>query len=65
MDTYIVRIYRRDAQDPERMVGRVENAESGEQRTFRDAGELLRCIGGTEGPAVSAGRSGRRAAKSG
>ncbi len=46
MDTYIVRIYRRDARDPQQIVGRVEDAESGDSRTFHNASELVRLLEG-------------------
>ncbi len=48
MDTYIVRIYRRDARDPQQIVGRVEDAESGDRRTFHNVSELV-CLLGERG----------------
>jgi hypothetical protein len=41
MDNYIVRIYRRDLRDPERLVGVVENVERESQQRFHTAHELL------------------------
>lgn len=46
MNTYIVRIYRRDPQNPELIVGRIEDAESGETKTFHTLGELIRLFDG-------------------
>ncbi|HQU17151.1 MAG: hypothetical protein ACYC18_11800 [Gammaproteobacteria bacterium] len=46
MNTYIVRIYRRDARNPELIVGRVENAENGETTTFHTLAELMRLFNG-------------------
>jgi hypothetical protein len=41
MDNYIVRIYRRDADDPAKAVGVVEYVETGTRRSFADIDELL------------------------
>lgn len=41
METYIIRIYRRDPRDPQQIVGRVEDAENGDKQTFHDAEELV------------------------
>lgn len=40
MNSYIVRIYRRDATDSSEMVGTVEPAEHGERKSFRNLMEL-------------------------
>jgi hypothetical protein len=61
MNTYIVRIYRRDARDPQQIVGRVEDAESGDRQTFHNASELVRLLGGRGAEASAA----RKMARSG
>ena len=40
MENYILRIYRRDAQRPDRVVGMVEDVANGETLSFRSLGEL-------------------------
>ncbi len=44
-DSYIVRIYRREKSDPERMVGVVEDVQKGHVRSFNSTGELLMILG--------------------
>ncbi len=41
MQTYIVRIYRRNNNNPEQVTGRIEDIENGNQNTFQNATELL------------------------
>ncbi len=41
MQTYIVRIYRRNNSNPEQVVGRVEDIENEDHKTFQSAAELL------------------------
>ncbi len=44
MESYIVRVYRRDKKDPHQLVGIVENAALGEQRPFHTLEELGRIL---------------------
>ncbi len=41
MDSYVVRIYRRDPKDPRRLVGLVERAEARGEQAFRNSEELM------------------------
>lgn len=41
MENYILRIYRRDERYPERVVGVVEDVETGERLPFRNLSELI------------------------
>jgi hypothetical protein len=41
MDSYIVRLYRRDAENPENMVGLVETVGEDEKRPFHTVSELV------------------------
>lgn len=41
MDSYIVRLYRRDAQNPEQIVGLVETVGNNEARPFHTISELV------------------------
>ena len=41
MDSYIVRIYRRDPKNPKKTVGVVERAEGEGKRAFHDLEELM------------------------
>ena len=45
MNNYIVRIYRRDPMDPEKVTGMVECVERDERRNFSDFNELRAFIG--------------------
>lgn len=54
MESYIVRIYHRDQQDPAPVDGVVEIVRSGEKLAFHDSGELWRILASTE-PDVAAG----------
>lgn len=45
MDNYIVRIFRRDARDPEKIAGLVEIVATDEQRTFCGCDELREILG--------------------
>lgn len=49
LDNYIVRIYRRDESDPDRIVGIVEDIGSNEQRSFTGFQELSRILAAAEG----------------
>ncbi len=49
MRTYVVRVYRHDLDDQEYMVGRIEDVESGDERTFNTATELLDVLKGVGG----------------
>ncbi len=44
MENYIIRIYRRDPDDPLKPVGMVEVVETSETRTFTHASELVDII---------------------
>jgi hypothetical protein len=44
-ESYVVRIYRRDPDDPRRVTGLVEAAEPGTRASFRTAADLLRLLG--------------------
>ena len=41
MDSYIIRMYRRDAENPENLVGLVETVGEGEKRSFHSVSELV------------------------
>ena len=41
MESYVVRIYRRDPKDPRTLVGVVEQAEAAGGKAFHDAEELI------------------------
>lgn len=41
MDSYIVRMYRRDAENPEKLVGLVEIVGDDGKRSFRNMSELM------------------------
>lgn len=41
MDTYVVRIYRRDMNEPRKLAGVVERAGTEDKRVFHDVEELL------------------------
>jgi len=40
MESYIVRIYRRDAGSPEKILGIIEEVESGDKKTFKNFDDL-------------------------
>jgi hypothetical protein len=44
MENYIIRIYRRDPDDPHKPFGMVEFVETSETRTFRHVSELVDII---------------------
>ncbi len=44
MDSYVVRIYRRSAADPEQAAGEVEIVDTRERRAFTDFKELQRIL---------------------
>ena len=44
MDSYVIRIYRRDEKNPEHIAGQVEFVEQEETRLFADTGELIRIL---------------------
>jgi len=48
MDSYIIRIYRRNRDDPNRVTGVVEWSETREKRSFQGSDELLRILCGPE-----------------
>jgi hypothetical protein len=49
LDTYIVRIYRRDHAEPNNIVGVVEIIEANVKETFKNAVELTRILSNPEG----------------
>ena len=46
IDYYIVRIYRREKDDPDSIVGTIEQANSSERKAFRCSDELWSILGG-------------------
>jgi hypothetical protein len=48
VESYIVRVYHRDQQDPTLMKGVVEIVESGVKRAFHESEELWRILASTE-----------------
>lgn len=48
-ETFVVRIYRRDAGDPQRLSGTVENAEHGARESFGDIDSLIAILSGNAG----------------
>ncbi len=44
MDSYLVRIYRRSKDDPEQVVGIVEEIDSGLNRSFQDMAQLAKML---------------------
>ena len=44
MDSYLIRIYRRSPDDPEKVVGIVENIETGQRQPFNSLGGLCRAV---------------------
>jgi uncharacterized OB-fold protein len=44
VESYVVRIYRRYAAEPERVIGLVEHPEQGTVERFNDAAELLNIL---------------------
>jgi len=44
MDSYLVRIYRRSKDDPEQIVGIVEEIDSGLNRSFQDMAQLAKML---------------------
>ncbi len=58
MDSYIIRIYRRDEEDPRNVIGLVEIAERDERQPFHNPEELLTILGN-----ASAGRKKRKKAE--
>ena len=58
--SFVVRMYRADADRPEAIAGLVEDIERGVTRSFRDGHELLRVLAtGEAAPAAGAGASDR------
>ncbi len=44
MDSYVIRIYRRDKRNPGKAAGQVEFIERGQIKSFACAGELIRIL---------------------
>jgi hypothetical protein len=49
MDSYVIRIYRRDAKNPANIAGQVEFVEREETRSFGGAEELMEILAGGKG----------------
>ena len=47
MESYVVRVYRRDAKDPEKLAGLVELADREEQKAFVSFAELRQILSST------------------
>ena len=62
MDSYVVRIYRRDSKDPRGLVGVVQRAEVAGEQAFHDAEELMGILA-SPGPRQRAPKSESRARK--
>ena len=58
MESYIVRVYRRDKKDPEEIVGLVEVVETGEVKKFANRYELDQIVS-TRGKASKRSSKGR------
>ncbi len=52
MDSYVVRIYRRNASEPDKAVGEVEIVDTREKRAFTDFKELQEIMSLHQAPAV-------------
>jgi hypothetical protein len=48
METYIVRIYRRDRDDPQKIVGLVETVGKDDKKAFASRDELIMVLEGTK-----------------
>lgn len=48
MQTYVVRIYRRDANDLENLIGIIEEVETGSKYEFRNLEELIAVLTGSQ-----------------
>lgn len=46
MNTYVVRVYRRDADEPHELVGTIEEVETQEKQQFRHLSELIAILSG-------------------
>ncbi len=51
MESYVVRVYRRDAKDSEKLAGLVELVEVDEEKAFTSFGELRAILNNTPGQA--------------
>ena len=60
MESYIVRIYRRDPEDPQKSAGLVEVVNTEETRPFSDARELVEIICPAVGDRHPASENGKR-----
>ena len=59
MDSYVVRIYRRDPKDPARLAGVVERAGAKGRKAFQDLGGLMAILTGSGGRLVSKRKRGK------
>ncbi len=44
MDSYLIRIYRRSPDEPEKIVGIIEEISTGHKRSFKDLSELCNAV---------------------
>ena len=47
MDSYLIRIYRRSPNDPENLVGIVENIDTGQQHSFNSLAGMCQAVSAT------------------
>jgi hypothetical protein len=64
MQNYVLRIYRRDALHPWRIVGIVEDVDSGTSMAFKDIHELMTLLSG-DNAGLAASGAGNRLRRSG
>lgn len=53
MDSYVIRIYRRDSSSPQNLVGLVELVEIDEEKTFTSFEELRKILSSRQGHAAA------------
>jgi hypothetical protein len=63
MDSYVVRIYRRDSSSPQNLVGLVELVEVNQERVFSSFEELRAILSCRQGCLLREGNAGRAAAE--
>ena len=56
MDNYIIRIYRRDEEEPNEVVGVVELVETEKKQKFKNMDELVRILRGPKGKLPQRGK---------
>lgn len=65
MDSYIIRMYRRDAENPENLVGLVETVGEEAKRPFHSAGELVAILSESNSLKLTAARPALRVIEAG